>query len=313
MGRKISLSSFSEADTDTSVQEQGKTPASSYSELKQAYTDIWGKPYEKVENIDTVLLKHYKDKNGEEQPFILNDEKINQIMASAEDIGFITPLIVRRIDDNKYQIIAGHHRYEAAVRLNMLSVPCIVRTVSDDEVFQIVAESNIQRDKTLPSEYGRIFHAYMKKRDDTDMTAAEIAAKFGVSKRTMYRYMSVADLSICLQKYADDGRIQLNAADIISTFSEENQKGVLCYLEHSGDKKITVSVANKFAKMIEEYGGEDVPYHEFTKFLAPKPVQRYKSSIYNNLSLKYKIEKSEQELDELTEKLLTEYFESISR
>lgn len=305
---KINISNFSEPDNFG----QEETAASTTSGLGQAYTDIWGSSFEKVESIDLNLLHHYEDEKGGSQPFNLNGDKIEQIMSSAEDIGIVTPLIVRRTSGNNYQIIAGHHRYEAAKRLNLLSVPCVVRKIMDDEVFKIVAESNIQRDKTLPSEYGKIFATYMAKRDDTDMTAAEIAAKFGVSKKTMYRYINVASMDTHLQKYVDEGKIQLAAVEIIATFSVENQKAVLNFLSRPNSKKITPIIAKEFAKIVEEYNGEDVPYHEFTKLLAPKPVKKYRSNVYNSLSSRFAIDKSEQELDELAEKLLTEYFESVS-
>lgn len=305
---KINISSFFEPE-NLGMEESADTTSG----LGQAYTDIWGSSFEKVESIELNLLRHYEDEKGGSQPFNLNSDKIAQIMASAEDIGIVTPLIVRRTDGINYQIIAGHHRYEAARQLNLLSVPCVVRKITNEEAFKIVAESNIQRDRTLPSEYGKIFTAYMKKRDDTDMTAAEIAAKFGVSKKTMYRYISVASLNFHLQKYADEGKIQLAAAEIIAAFSEENQKAVLNFLSRPDSKKITPEIAKEFAQIVENYGGEEVPFHEFTKLLAPKPLKKYKSNVYNNLSSRFVIDKSEKELDELAERLLTEYFESVSR
>ncbi len=305
---KINISNFSEPDNGLGQEET----TAAVPDLGQAYTDIWGNSCEKVESIDLSLLHHYEDGKGGSQPFNLNDEKVSQIMASAEDIGIITPLIVRTTSDGGYQIIAGHHRYEAAQRLNMLSVPCVVRKIDDSEAFQIVAESNIQRDRTLPSEYGRIFSVYMGRRGDSDLTAAEIAAKFGISKKTMYRYLNVTKLIDELQKFVDEDKIQLRAVDIISAFSEENQKAVLNFLSRPDSKKITQALAKEFAQIVENYDGGDVPYHEFTKLLAPKPVMRYKSNVYNSLSARFSIDKSEKELDELAEKLLTEYFESVS-
>lgn len=304
---KINISNFSEPDRSF----ENKEMTAAVSGLGQAYTDVWGNSFEKVESIDLSLLRHYEDGKGGSQPFDLNGEKVSQIMASAEDIGIISPLIVRKISGG-YQIIAGHHRYEAARQLNMLSVPCVVRKISDSEAFRIVAESNIQRDRTLPSEYGKIFSAYMAKREDTEMTAAEIAAKFGVSKETMYRYISVTNLNADLQKYADNGKIQLTAVKTIAAFSEENQKAVLKFLSRPDSKKITPALAKEFAKITEDYSGDDV-YTEFAKLLAPKPVMRYKSNVYNNLSSRFDIDKSERELDELAEKLLAEYFESVAR
>lgn len=304
--KKINISAFSEEQETLGVM-------SDSSPLAQSYENMWGNSYEKVESIDLSLLRHYEDENGNPQPFNLNKKKLNQIVTSAEDIGIITPLIVRRISGGNYQIIAGHHRFEAARQLNLLSVPCIVRAISNQQAFQIVAESNIQRDKTIPSEYGKIFTAYLKMRDyNKELTTEEIAAKFGVSKKTIYRYVKVIKLIPQLQHYVDMEKIQFAAVDIISGFSEGNQRAIQDYLERPDSRKITLDIAKQFAEIIENYGGDDVPVHEFSKLFLPKPKPKYKSSIYNSLSSRFEIDKSEKELDELAEKLLTEYFESVS-
>lgn len=278
------------------------------SPLEEAYKNVWGSSYEKIENIRLGLITHYSGSDGGLQPFHMNEDKINQIMASAADIGIVTPLIVRRTDGGKYQIISGHHRFEAAERLELLTVPCIIRNISNNEAFQIVTESNIQRDRMLPSEYGRIFTVYMQKRQDIDMTSKEIADKFGISSKTMYRYLNVASLIPELREYADSGKILLAAADIISSFSTENQMSVFEYLERPDSRKITPIIAKQFAEIVKNYSGDKVPVHEFSSLFIPKPKPKYKSGIYNNLSERFSFDKTEQELDELAEKLLAEYF-----
>lgn len=278
------------------------------SPLEEAYKDVWGSSYEKIENIELGLIMHYSSADGGLQPFHMNEEKINQIMASATDIGIVTPLIVRRTDGGKYQIISGHHRYEAAKRLELLSVPCVIRRITDDEAFQIVTESNIQRNKMLPSEYGKIFSMYLQKRNHIDMTAKEVAEKFGISFKTMYRYINIAKLIPELQNYVDNEKILLAAADIISGFSADNQISVFEYLERPDSRKITPVIARQFAEIVKNYSGDKVPVHEFSSLFIPKPKPKYKSGIYNNLSERFSFDKTEQELDELAEKLLAEYF-----
>lgn len=299
---KIDISFFSDRENSPATIDN--------SPLEEAYKDVWGSSYEKIENIEIGLITHYSSSDGGVQPFHMNKDKITQIMTSATDIGIVTPLIVRRTDGGKYQIISGHHRYEAAKRMELLSVPCVIRNISDDEAFQIVTESNIQRNKMLPSEYGRIFTVYMQKRQDIDMTANEIAGKFGISAKTMYRYLNVARLIPELQDYADSEKILLAAADIISGFSADNQMSVFEYLERPDSRKITPFIAKQFAEIVKNYAGDKVPPHELSSLFIPKPKPKYKSSIYNNLSDRFLIDKSEKELDELAERLLAEYFSS---
>ena len=178
-------------------------------ELEKTYTDVWGSNGEKLVCIEISRIEPYIDEAGDGQPFKLNEKKVNQICASAADIGILTPLRIRPKGDN-YEVVSGHHRLEAAKRLNLLKVPCIIKEYSEEEVFQILTESNIQRDRTLPSEYGRIFTRYMELRSDIDMTAEEIAAKFDVSKKTMYRYINVSKLIPELQELTDNDIININ-------------------------------------------------------------------------------------------------------
>lgn len=317
--KKINLSSFSDTEEKIAVSEELLNPPKSCAvELHQAFTDIWGKSFEKVESIDLNLIHHFQDSSGCSQPFIINEEKVSQIVASASDIGIITPLIVRELHSScsesqtrNFQIIAGHHRYEAAKLLNLLSVPCVVRKLTDEEAFQVVAESNIQRDRTLPSEYGRIFTVYMIKRSDTEMTAKEIANKFSVSPKTMYRYINVAKLDSRLQAFFDSGKIHINAADILCNFSKENQDMLVKLITEADDcPKITVALAKKFAEIIEHYGDDTVPFYEFSGVIAKPLKPKYKSEVYNTVCSRYNVHKSEQEMDELTQRLLSEYFEA---
>lgn len=298
--KKFNLSGFGSADSDMD--------GFSDSPLANAYTEVWGNSLEKVERLNINQLCHFSDDSGNSQPFRLNDNKIKQIISSADDIGIITPLIVRRISDNMYQILSGHHRYEAAKALEMLTVPCVVRNISDEKAFQIVSESNIQRDKMLPTEYGRIFAEYLKKRNDIDLTAKEIADKFGISAKTMYRYVNVIKLIPQLQIYTDKEKILLAAADIISGFSIGNQESVAKYLERPDSKKITPAIAKQFAEIIKNYDGDDVPAHELANLFRPKQKARFKNGIYNKLAERFSFDSSEQELDELAEKLLVDYF-----
>lgn len=299
---KLNISAFDHRENSPAAMDN--------SPLQEAYKSVWGSSYEKIENIELGSITHYSGSDGSVQPFRMNEDKITQIMASAADIGIVTPLIVRRTEGNKYQIISGHHRYEAAKKLELLSVPCVVRRITDDEAFQIVTESNIQRDKMLPSEYGRIFTVYMDKREDIGITYKEIADKFGISSKTLYRYVNVAKLIPELQNYVDCEKILLAAADIISGFSPDNQLSVLEYLERPDSRKITPAIAKQFAEIVKNYDGDAVPVHEFSSLFIPKPKPKYKSSIYNNLSSRFDFEHSEKELDELAERLLAEYFSS---
>lgn len=289
-------------------QQEVDAPDEDNSELSQAYQSVWGASKEKVEYIELNRLNMFSDSKGRQQPFKIDHDKVEQIKLSAADIGIITPLIVRKYEGD-YQIISGHHRVIAAKELNILSIPCVVRSLDDEEAYKFVIESNIQRMKMLPSEYSDIFQRYMEKRKDIDMTAQEIADKFGISKKSMYRYINLGKLIRELQEYADSELLNIDSIDIICAFSEDNQRSVSEFIRNN-QKKVTIALAKKMAAIVKNYGKEKVPVWEFNSLLY-KPKKSYKNKIYNNLANRYNIEYSEKELDEITERLLDDYLKKL--
>ena len=262
-------------------------------ELEESYTSVWGSNKENIIYIETTRLIPFVDKLGNSQPFKLNEKKVSQIAASAKDIGIVTPLTVRAKGE-LYEIIAGHHRLEAAKQIGQLKVPCIVRKYTDEEMYTVLAESNIQRDRTLPSEYGRIFARYMEIRKSEDLTAEEIAAKFDISKKTMYRYIKI---------------INIGAVDTISQLSEDEQTALAAVLD---EEKVIFSAA--MAKQLKalsdnaegELTEEDIRILFERKSSIQKPEKRSISSSVVNKYFKPDI--SDKEVEDTIAKALEMYF-----
>ena len=86
-------------------------------------------------------------------PFkVLDDEKMQDLVNSIRENGILTPVLVRPIDNNKYEMISGHCRMHAAGLLQMNVIPAIIRDMSDEEAVVKMVDSNIQREELLPSE-----------------------------------------------------------------------------------------------------------------------------------------------------------------
>lgn len=272
-------------------------------ELEESYSGVWGGK-EKITTIELSRLKPYMDKNGG-QPYKINPKKVEQIAASAADIGIITPLRVRPKGEI-YEVICGHHRFEAAKSLGQISVPCIVKDYSDEEVFKILTESNIQRDKTLPSEYGKIFARYMELRNDDETTAGEIAAKFDVSKKTMYRYLDVNRLIPELQEMTDTGIINIGAVDYIAKPDTDVQNAMYLALGEA-KVKLSAALAKRVRSLADSQNGL-VEVSDIVAVLTDRENKKAAVNTYENIRKKYNVTISDSELDELTARLLDDYF-----
>lgn len=277
-------------------------------ELEESYSGVWGGK-EKITSIELSRLKPYMDKNGG-QPYKINPKKVEQIAASAADIGIITPLRVRPKGEI-YEVICGHHRFEAAKSLGQISVPCIVKDYSDEEVFKILTESNIQRDRTLPSEYGKIFSRYMELRNDDETTAEEIAAKFDVSKKTMYRYLAVNNLIPELREMTDTGIINIGAAENISKLDTDVQVALYQALDET-KVKLSAALAKRVRSLADSQNGL-VEISDIVAVLTDREDKKAAVNTYKNIRKKYNVTISDSELDELTARLLDDYFRSVSR
>lgn len=280
-------------------------------ELESTYTNVWGGNKEKVMYIEVTRLVPFTDSEGNTQPYKLNEQKVAQIKASAEDIGIVEPLRVRKKDDI-YEVLSGHHRLEAAKELGQLSVPCIVGDYDDETAYKVLSECNIQRDKILPSEYGKIFSRYMKLREENeDLTVEEIAKKFNVSRKTIYRYTTLNTFIDELQELVDSGVVNIHAVECLKDLGNDEQKALAEVL--TAEKiKLTVPLAKKIKKAADE---QTLDHDEIISVLTEKentPSYVYKNKVYSSVSSKFSIKMSESELDELTERLLEEYFSAKS-
>ena len=103
------------------------------------------------EIIIEIALGRLRDFPG--SPFsVAMDEPMQDLIESIRIYGILNPLIVRPTPDGCYQIISGHRRKFAAVKLRYRKVPVIIRALNDDEALVAMVDSNLQREKIRISE-----------------------------------------------------------------------------------------------------------------------------------------------------------------
>lgn len=103
---------------------------------------------EKVVNISIKDIDDYP-----EHPFkVLVNDEMQEMVDSIKEKGILVPTIVRQKADGRYEMISGHRRKKASELAELDTIPCIVRDLTDDEATIIMVDSNLQREKILPSE-----------------------------------------------------------------------------------------------------------------------------------------------------------------
>ena len=103
-------------------------------------------------NNEIINIPILKIKSFNNHPFQVNrDEEFKELLTSIKENGLLNPIVVRKKED-KYEIISGHRRKEAMMLLGYKEVKAIVKDLNDDEATIEMVDSNIYRNKVLPSE-----------------------------------------------------------------------------------------------------------------------------------------------------------------
>ena len=169
------------------------------------------------------------------------DESMMELVDSVKQHGVLVPSLVRPMPDGGYQMVAGHRRKRATEIAELPKLPCIVRELTDDEAIIVMVDSNLQREKVLPSEkafaYKMKLEAMKRQGQRTDLTSdplgrklggkesAEIVGKDGGDSQTQVRrYIRLTNLIPELLDMVDDNKIALRPAVELSYLAEKEQR-----------------------------------------------------------------------------------------
>ena len=196
------------------------------------------------------------------QPFETYDSQ--RISELADDIrirGLDNPLIVRKMPDGNYQIIAGHNRFLAIKQLGWTRVPVSIKELSDSEAAIYLVQSNLlQRTNIKESEKVKAYSLRAKalkkqgqKLDSKYSSIDIISQSESIKPRTLSRYITCAALNQDLLDLMDQKKISLNIGEQLSKLNNEQQLQVANFIinnEHklslSEAKKIVDSSSNDF-------------------------------------------------------------------
>lgn len=195
-------------------------------------------PKKKAANIQVDKLRTF-----EGHPFkVQDDEDMDNLTESIRQQGIISPLIVRPIENTaEYEVISGHRRLHAAVKAGLPEVPALIYPLDRSEAMVAVVDSNLHREKLLPSEkafsYKMKMEAMKQQGKRTDLTlsqaatksdtAAEIGKAQNESRDKVFRYIRLTYLIPELLDKVDEGVIALSPAVELSYLPKEQQKVLL--------------------------------------------------------------------------------------
>ena len=174
---------------------------------------------------------------------VKEDEDMDQLVQSIKDNGILTPVTLRRKEDGRYEVVAGHRRKRACELAGIPTFRAEIKDLSRDEAVILMVESNYQRSKILPSEkafaYKMRLEAMKRQGQRLDLTSVPVGPKLGersndaLSKETgdsssqIKRYIRLTNLIPDILEMVDEGRIAFRPAVELSYLAEAEQRYLL--------------------------------------------------------------------------------------
>ena len=156
------------------------------------------------------------------QPRIeFNQEKLHELAASIEQLGIIQPITVRKLQENKYQLISGERRFRASQLAGLNKIPAFVRIANDQEMLEMALGENIQREDLNPIE---VALSYQRLIDEIKLTQEECSERVGKNRSTVTNFLRLLKLPSEIQKGLSNGEISTgHARALISVQNSDTQ------------------------------------------------------------------------------------------
>lgn len=243
--------------------------------------DLTPQKVQKIESIPAAELHHYENHVFQ----LYEDERKSDMIESIKENGILTPLIVREKGDG-YEILAGHNRFECGKAAGITEFPCIIKNVDDEEAELIVTVTNLhqrslsdmshsQKAKAIKTYYNavksqgkrndllnemKILIETAEKTDEINenSTSRQLGEKlngaqkavdeYGLSARTISRYLRISELNEDFLELLDDGKLSTGAAVDLSYLSPDEQNLVYRYITDN-DFKIDMKKAKEIRSL----------------------------------------------------------------
>lgn len=208
--------------------------------LDELFMTDEGKKESKLPRIHDIPLDQIDDMPN--HPYkVRMDEDMEALVESVKNHGIITPVILRQKEDGRYECASGHRRRKAAELAGFPTIKAEVREMTRDEAIIIMAHSNRQRSKILPSEkafsYKMELEALKRQGMRSDLTSRPVVGKLEAAEelgestnesgRQVQRYIRLTYLAPALLDMVDEGRIAFRPAVELSYLTEQEQADLI--------------------------------------------------------------------------------------
>ncbi|GAB4545936.1 MAG: ParB/RepB/Spo0J family partition protein [Thermodesulfovibrionia bacterium] len=194
-------------------------------------------------SIDSISPNEYQPRK------MIKDSSLHELIDSIRSSGVIQPIIVRRVSDNSYQLIAGERRWRAARAVGLKTIPAIIKDVAPVESLELALIENIQREDLNPVETAEAFQRLI---DEFNLTHDDLSKKVGKDRATVTNYLRILKLAPQVKSWVADGSLSMgHAKALLQIEGHELQVEVARRIIDEG---LSVREAESFCKKVSLSG-----------------------------------------------------------
>ena len=166
-------------------------------------------------NIEQITANPFQPRTN------FNNSELKELAESISQYGIIQPLTVRKLDDNKYQIISGERRYLASKIAGLKTVPAYIKKAKDNEMLELALIENIQREDLDPIEIGISYKTLI---DELQITQEELSKKIGKKRSTISNYIRLLQLHPIIQAGLRDFILTIGHAKPLLSLNDQGRQ-----------------------------------------------------------------------------------------
>lgn len=245
--------------------------------LKDTAQPQQNKPVEKpaATGIDSISIDQI-EMNPFQPRTHFDEEALQELCESIKIHGVITPITVRRLSANKYQLIAGERRTQASKRAGLTSIPAFIREANDQEMMEIALIENIQRENLNALE---VAISYQRLITECNLKQEELGDRVGKKRSTVNNYLRLLKLPPDIQAAIRDQRVSMGHARAIVSV-EDVEKQLYIFNKILSDE-LSVRATEEMARAVSSKTKEQAPAAK-----APQAGQPASNSEINSLQTK---------------------------
>ena len=150
-----------------------------------------------------------------------DQEKLNELTISIEQLGIIQPITVRKMKENEFQLISGERRLRASQLAGLKKIPAFIRIANDQEMLEMALVENIQRESLNPIE---VALSYQRLIEEIQLTQEQCSERLGKNRSTIANFLRLLKLPEIIQKGLINGILSNgHARSLLAIKSEESQ------------------------------------------------------------------------------------------